>query len=275
MFAVDPSRRIQTWNPGAQRLLGRTERRSSADDDTLMSEAAFVVFRAAVDRSVPTSRGPLPEPLARADGSEVDVAVSVSPMRDPEGALIGFATTARDITHQLAAQAELAAARADREVMADRDRIARDLHDMVIQRVFGAGLACRASPPAWTIPTPLPDPDGDGRARRHHPGTARHHLQSPPAAAEGDQPPRPGRRRDRHGEERLGFEPAVEFQGPVDAALPDATAVQLLAVLREALSNVVSHARAPRSGRRPRRSELLLEVADNGRGLGPPPAAAV
>lgn len=65
-------------------------------------------------------------------------------MRDADGALIGFATVARDITHQVAAQAELAAARADREVMAERDRIARDLHDMVIQRVFGAGLALQS-----------------------------------------------------------------------------------------------------------------------------------
>jgi signal transduction histidine kinase len=67
-------------------------------------------------------------------------------MRDPEDALTGFATMARrlrDIAHQLAAQVEPAAARGDREVMAERDRIARNLDDRVIQRVFGAGLALK------------------------------------------------------------------------------------------------------------------------------------
>ncbi|MFF7928267.1 sensor histidine kinase [Streptomyces mirabilis] len=192
-------------------------------------------------------------------------------MRDADGALIGFATVARDITHQVAAQAELAAARADREVMAERDRIARDLHDMVIQRVFGAGLALQSVTARITRPdfaarihTVIEELDATIRELRgtifelgqpaQKAASLRAQVLDEAATARG----------------RLGFAPAVVFDGPVDAALPDTTASHLLAALREALSNVARHAHASavrvavHAG-----DELLLEVTDNGRGIDP------
>ena len=42
----------------------------------------------------------------------------------------------------------------------------------------------------------------------------------------------------------LGFTPALELTGPVDSAVPEAVRPDLLAVLREALSNAVRHAHA-------------------------------
>ena len=42
----------------------------------------------------------------------------------------------------------------------------------------------------------------------------------------------------------LGFRPALETSGPLDSAVPDELRADLLAVLREALSNVVRHAGA-------------------------------
>ena len=42
----------------------------------------------------------------------------------------------------------------------------------------------------------------------------------------------------------LGFEPRVHFDGPVDAAIDEVLAGDLLAVLRELLSNVAHHAGA-------------------------------
>jgi signal transduction histidine kinase len=44
----------------------------------------------------------------------------------------------------------------------------------------------------------------------------------------------------------LGFRPTLEIQGPVDSAVPDPVRPDLLAVVQEALSNVVRHARASR-----------------------------
>jgi signal transduction histidine kinase len=68
----------------------------------------------------------------------------------------------------------------------------------------------------------------------------------------------------------LGFRPELRLDGPIDSAVPDPVRPDLLAVLREALSNAVRHARASRvqvaveagDGR------LRLTVTDNGIGPG-------
>ena len=66
----------------------------------------------------------------------------------------------------------------------------------------------------------------------------------------------------------LGFRPRLRLDGPIDSAVPDAMRGQLLAVLREALSNVVKHAHASAVSVElsvdPAR--LRLTVADNGTG---------
>jgi two-component system sensor histidine kinase DevS len=273
MISLGPAHLVQTWNPGAERLFGHSEQHIIGRTiDILMPDAACPAFREAVEQIRAHGRtDSYQSRWRRADGTEVDVAVTVSPMRDTDGVLIGFSAAARDITHQLAAQAELAAARADREVMAERDRIARDLHDMVIQRVFGAGLALQSITARITHPdtaariqTVMDELDATIRELRgtifdlgqptQKAASLRAQVLDETATVQN----------------RLGFAPAVEFGGPVDAALPDATAAHLLAALREALSNVVRHAHASavqvavRAG-----DELLLEVTDNGRGIDP------
>jgi signal transduction histidine kinase len=68
--------------------------------------------------------------------------------------------------------------------------------------------------------------------------------------------------------EPLGFKPAIVLDGPVDSAVPDEVKGEVLAVVREALSNVVRHAQASRVDVviRVRDGQLLVEVTDNGRG---------
>jgi signal transduction histidine kinase len=198
----------------------------------------------------------------------LDVAVALSGMRDGEGTLIGFSIVARDITHQLTVQTELAAACADQEVMADRDRIARDLHDMVIQRVFGAALALQGtiglishSEATARIESVIDELDATIRELRGAIFDLRHPQQATSiqllgliGTAQGE----------------LGFAPTVSFDGPIDAAIPDQIAVHLLAVVQEALSNITRHAHASavevtlQIG-----TDLDLEVSDNGRGFGP------
>ncbi|MFE2064335.1 PAS domain S-box protein [Streptomyces sp. NPDC059467] len=274
MVSTDTDCRVQTWNPGAQRLLGHAEQDIAGQPvDILMPDAARAAFRTAMEQIRSDRRAHSHQSRwRRADLTEVDVAVGVSAIRDADGVLIGYCATARDITHELAAQAELAAARADREVMAERDRIARDLHDMVIQRVFGAGLALQGTavrlsgPDADRIHTVIDELDATiGELR-----TAIFDLHQPNQKAASLR----AQILDETGvaHDRLGFAPTVQFDGPVDAALPDATAAHLLAVLREALSNAARHAHASavtvsvtvQAG-----VALLLEVTDNGRGLDP------
>ena len=69
--------------------------------------------------------------------------------------------------------------------------------------------------------------------------------------------------------EQLGFRPALELVGPLDSAVPNEVRADLLAVLREALSNVVRHAGATvvRVQVSVATGAVTVNVADNGRGV--------
>ena len=151
-------------------------------------------------------------------------------------------------------------------VLEDRERIARELHDKVIQRLFAAGM---------TLQTTLPIARSE---------VARHITQ---AVEEIDETIRDIRRtifaleaRSRRGvrvdifahvdaaREMLGFTPELRLEGPIDSAVPETTADHLLATLYEALSNVAQHAGASKVDVVVEaRDELLLLVADDGAGL--------
>ncbi len=150
----------------------------------------------------------------------------------------------------------------------DRERIARDLHDTVIQRLFATGLrlqaAARLSERPEVIHRIVQAVDeldltvkyirtaifGLEGSLRGDSGLRQRVLAM---ASEAAGP--------------LGVEPHVLFDGPVDAVADD-VAAELLAVLGEALTNVARHARARRvdvevtAGK-----DVVLRVTDDGRGL--------
>lgn len=142
-------------------------------------------------------------------------------------------------------------------IVTERERIARDLHDTVIQRIFATGLslqsiAAREQDPdlAMRLSDAVNDLDDTVRQVR----TTVFELQ---------QQRLPGRslRREILGVVEttavgLGFHPIVRFDGAVDIAVTGAIADEVLAVVSEALSNVVRHARATRV-------ELDLTVTDD------------
>ncbi|MDQ1745042.1 MAG: hypothetical protein QOE23_3381 [Pseudonocardiales bacterium] len=170
---------------------------------------------------------------------------------------------------------ELADARSYQQRMVlleDRDRIARDLHDHVIQRLFAAGLTVqslqtRQLEPAAAAKLGRVVTDLDDTIRQIRtsifdlrgaltPATASLRMALLDVATEQAV--------------HLGFEPALRFSGPVDSVTTPELADELTAVLREALSNVARHARAASvavvldvSG-----SQLCLSVADDGVGMG-------
>src|SRR5690606_4071212 len=147
---------------------------------------------------------------------------------------------------QAALALERARAQEERELLAvlgDRERIARDLHDVVIQRLFAVGLQLQAAgrlsvrpDVAERINTAVDEIDATIRDIRG----AIFELRSPAPADLRTQI------RDLVDEmaDNLGFRPRLRLDGPVDSAVTDALRPDLLAVLREALSNVVKHARA-------------------------------
>ena len=79
----------------------------------------------------------------RADGTEVPVEVSLSPAVI-EGETYVVAAI-RDLTERRAAEASLTATQDRLALVAERERIGRDLHDSVIQRLYGAGLGMQAA----------------------------------------------------------------------------------------------------------------------------------
>jgi signal transduction histidine kinase len=167
---------------------------------------------------------------------------------------------------------EFARARQDSQRLAvfeDRDRIARDLHDLVIQRLFAVGLGLQGLGRATGRPEVVGLVDDVDETIREIRRTI-FSLQELPGestglrsqvlavAAEAAAP--------------LGFTPRVSFDGPVDMAVPDALRPDIVATLREALSNVARHAEASAVDvdlRMDTASDrLLLIIRDNGRGIG-------
>ncbi|MFE5632306.1 GAF domain-containing sensor histidine kinase, partial [Streptomyces sp. NPDC056542] len=166
-----------------------------------------------------------------------------------------FTEAERTLATQFASQAALALmmaeAQRDRERLAvyeDRDRIARDLHDLVIQRLFATGMMLESAQRRSVVPAVR---DGVGKAvdeldvTIQEIRTAIFALQQGPAEA-------PSGLRTRVLREinmaavPLGFKPAHRFLGAVDSTVGELTGKNLIAALREALSNAFRHAQATR-----------------------------
>lgn len=154
----------------------------------------------------------------------------------------------------------------------DRERIARDLHDTVIQRLFATGLTLQAT-------ARVVHQDADAAYARldaavddldltvKHIRSAIFGLESGGPAPAGLRDRVLGLCRDTAG--ALGNEPVCLFDGPVDSAAADDLASDLLATLREALSNVARHASATSVKVEVRATEhVTLLVCDDG--VGPP-----
>nr|WP_257018889.1 GAF domain-containing protein [Streptomyces sp. TLI_235] len=183
------------------------------------------------------------------------------------GPLLGFAD-------QAALALELAERRWDAEQLAmleDRDRIARDLHDLAIQRLFATGMTLQSA--ARFI---------------EHPGAADRVLR---AVGDLDETIKIIRstifglrvREDAAGnglrarvvraveeaQSALGFAPRLSMEGLLDTAVPAEAADHVMAVLAEALSNAARHARARRVevSLRATGTHVELAVQDDGVGI--------
>jgi signal transduction histidine kinase len=157
-------------------------------------------------------------------------------------------------------------------LLEERERIARDLHDKVIQRIFGAGMALQTALPltgrqevATRIARAIDDLDETIREIRF----AIFALSRPTdRSVRIDILSQVDGARD-----TLGFSPELKLDGPIDIVVTDEIAEYLLATLQEALSNVARHARASRAEVLVQAgAELLLRVEDDGVGLPDQPA---
>ncbi len=155
----------------------------------------------------------------------------------------------------------------------DRERIARDLHDTVIQRLFAIGLSLQSVVPpvsragaggaAERIEEAITNLDDTIRQVR----TAIFFLEAAPETRKGLR----ARilRVTAEAAVGLGFEPQVRFAGAIDSQVGEVTANALLASLQEMLLNVEKHARASTVvvDVTLEKGEVILGVVDNGAGL--------
>jgi signal transduction histidine kinase len=156
-------------------------------------------------------------------------------------------------------------------VLEDRERIARDLHDTVIQRLFATGLSLQGS--SRLVGTNPDEAIARIEAAVDDLDVTVKHIRSAIFGLERTRPGTAGLRDAvlsllRGAAGPLGFEPRVYFDGPVDSVVGDDVAADLLATLQEALSNVARHARARQVDVAiVAADEVTLTVVDDGVGL--------
>ncbi len=169
--------------------------------------------------------------------------------------------TIRDVSDRQESAAQMA-------MLQDRERIARDLHDMVIQRLFASGMSLQAvqataQPPmvAERIAATISDLDDTIRELRAAIFRLGQHGERRTLSA---QITELVHERARH----LGFEPVLKFVGDIDS-VPDFIADQLVATVTEGLSNVVRHADATAAEVKIKRISdgVSLQIIDDGVGL--------
>jgi signal transduction histidine kinase len=161
-------------------------------------------------------------------------------------------------------------------VVEERERIARDLHDTVIQRLFATGLGLQAT--ARMTPS-----DPAGAAKRIDNAVDElditiKHIRSAIFALESSR----GRGADllhnrvlatiEEFTSGIDIEPSVMVEGPIDTGVPDEIAEEMLAVVREGFSNAARHSNATRVVLEVAVTDnLTVRVIDNGIGLADEP----
>ncbi len=193
------------------------------------------------------------------------VEVNLVPHRGDGGR--GFVATTTDITARVQSQKALQESTRQLALLEERQRIAADLHDLVIQQLFAAGLDLvavqRGAPDAeQRIASATAGVDEAIRELRRaiHSLTE---LRTPahlPATVE---------RILANAGRALGFVPTMTYTGSLEL-LPERAVEHLLAVLTEALSNVARHAEATEVHvtLECEPDHVTLRIADDGRGIG-------
>ncbi len=172
---------------------------------------------------------------------------------------------------QAALALEVARARRDHEKLVlfeDRDRIGRDLHDLVIQRLFAIGLGLqntgrmagdaefeeRVAQAVDDIDATIKDIRRTIYALNTAPESTEVRTQLADVVSRAS--------------DSLGFAPRLQMNGPIDSVVTDEVAIHLVAVLGEALSNAARHSKATEVMVKVEVDEtVLLIVEDNGIGL--------
>jgi signal transduction histidine kinase len=202
------------------------------------------------------------------DGRKLDISLTVSPIRGSGGEIVGASTIARDITEQKRAEETL---REMRE--AERRRIARDLHDGVLQDLAYAVQALevtRLNAAGTALEEELQEEADTARAAVQGLRAAVNDLRL------GDELDRPFPALveslvDRNRAMARGYETGLEVEEGFPATSFGEAGTELLRIIQEALTNARRHSEARNVvvTLRIEGEDLVSEVADDGRGFAP------
>ena len=204
--------------------------------------------------------------LLRSDGRSLPVEISLSPFVHNGSYVIA---AVRDVSDRQEEQRRLAAAHEQLALVGERERIGRDLHDVVLQHLYGMGLTVQAigATASDDVSDRLEEVVADVDRIISEVRTIVFTLGS--AVTQGAL-----------GQELadvvaqasrvLGFTPAVRLEGPVDSVLAPEVRTEMIASMREALGNVARHAHASAAGVVVAVDEgnVVMTVTDDG--VGPP-----
>jgi signal transduction histidine kinase len=208
------------------------------------------------------------------DGRRLDISLTVSPIRDRSGNIVGASTIARDITERKRTEDAL---RESRE--AERRRIARDLHDGVLQDLSYSAAAM------GLITLEADDPALEQRLQRAIDAIRwaaqglRDAVNDLRLEEQGDRPfPQLVESVVRRGRARAGSsEVTLEVGEGVPSAPLGETSMQLSRIIQEALTNARRHsgAKTVSVSLEVEGGDLVVEVTDDGRGFGPETTSGV
>jgi len=277
------------------------------DDRTALSEFITVGLEPDQEKRIgdrPTGRGVLglliahPEPLRLADLNTHAKSFGFPPNHPPMNSFLGVPIKVRDEIYgnlyltdkigwseftnddlalvevlALAAGIAIENARLHQQVQVvavyeDRDRMARDLHDTVIQRLFGVGLNLQSL--AGRAPRDISGAIGEAVAEIDRViERIRSTIYELGMGAEAR-----GIRDNvvslvRQLSSIVGFDISISFDGPIDTVVSDSVAEHLIATIRESLTNVGRHAHATEASvtLRVNDGQCQLTVLDNGHGI--------
>ncbi|AGW41075.1 two-component system sensor protein [Leifsonia xyli subsp. cynodontis DSM 46306] len=261
----------------------------SAALEGMLLPAAAVLATKAIDTGTTVAGSFLDEDPATAAGHRWTGSTAAAPLvaaghaigalcvsrPDGDGFTPGELTTISEFATQAGLAISLAWAHRDRqrlEVIEDRSRIARDLHDHVIQRLFATGLRLQAlatMEPAHADELEVDVTELDAAIADIR--TAIFNLRS--------RPPNDTRELARHRlldvvnelTPTLSHAPRITFSGPIDLTLTGTLADDVVAVVREALANMARHANADHAeiSVTVTAEQVIITVDDDGDGISP------
>src|SRR5215207_5283563 len=273
IFMTAADGRVNTWNEGAQRLFGYEAGEIIGEDGSVLftpEDRESGAPERELQKARTEGRAEDERLHMRKDGSRFLASGFVRPVLDEEDKLLGFSKVARDLTERKRAEEAL-----DEVRLAERARLARDLHDLVLQDFSYALQVLQAHRHTRK------EDEGEGALnltamidslRRASQGLreAVYELRAGEAV---------GRALARAVEDLVELEsrrsPAIEVelavQEGVPEALPEEVCKGVLLVVREALTNARRHssARRVRVALGATEEEIVVEVSDDGVGFAP------